>query len=67
MAQQLRGPFEKFVGSPYLKNRPSPHLHKFPTRSNKVSPRTFQAALVYSVISLGMSWGGSYVEWNSYS
>jgi hypothetical protein len=28
------------------KKRPSPHLHKFPIRSNKVSPRTFQTALV---------------------
>jgi hypothetical protein len=28
------------------KKRPSPHLHKDPTRSNKVSPRTFQTALV---------------------
>jgi hypothetical protein len=28
------------------KNRPSLHLHKFPTRSNKVSPRTLQTALV---------------------
>jgi hypothetical protein len=28
------------------KKRPSPHLHKFPTRNNKVSPRTFQMALV---------------------
>jgi hypothetical protein len=28
------------------KKRPSPHLHKVPTRSNKVSPRTFQTALV---------------------
>jgi hypothetical protein len=27
--------------------RPSPHLHEVPTRSNKVSPRTLQAALVY--------------------
>jgi hypothetical protein len=27
--------------------RPSPHLHKFSTRSNKVSPLTFQTALVY--------------------
>jgi hypothetical protein len=26
--------------------RPSPHLHKIPTRSNKVSPRTFQTTLV---------------------
>jgi hypothetical protein len=29
------------------KERPSPHLHKVPTRSNKVSPRTLQTALVY--------------------
>jgi hypothetical protein len=29
------------------KKRPSPHLHKVPTRSNKVSPRTFQTVLVY--------------------
>jgi hypothetical protein len=28
------------------KRRPSPHLHKFPTRSNKVSPRALQTALV---------------------
>jgi hypothetical protein len=28
------------------KNRPSPHLHKVPTRSNKVSPRTLQTDLV---------------------
>jgi hypothetical protein len=27
-------------------NRPSPHLHKAPTRCNKVSPRTLQTALV---------------------
>jgi hypothetical protein len=30
-----------------LKKRPSPHIHKVPTRSNKVSPGTFQTALVY--------------------
>jgi hypothetical protein len=30
------------------KKRPSPHLHKFPTQSNKVSPWTFQKALVHS-------------------
>jgi hypothetical protein len=30
------------------KKRPSTHFHKVPTRSsNKVSPRTFQTALVY--------------------
>jgi hypothetical protein len=28
------------------KKRPSPHLHKVPTRSNKVSPRAFQTAFV---------------------
>jgi hypothetical protein len=30
-----------------LKKRPSTHLHKVPTRCNKLSPRTFQKALVY--------------------
>jgi hypothetical protein len=30
-----------------LKKRPSLHLHKVPTRSNKVSPRTLQTALVH--------------------
>jgi hypothetical protein len=29
------------------KKRPSPHLHKVPTRSNKMSPRTLQTALVH--------------------
>jgi hypothetical protein len=29
------------------KKRPSPHLHKVPTRSSKVSPRTLQTALVH--------------------
>jgi hypothetical protein len=28
------------------KKRPSAHIHKVPTRSNKMSPRTFQTALV---------------------
>jgi protein gp37 len=31
------------------KKRPSPHLHKVPTRNNMVSPRTFQTALVYNI------------------
>jgi hypothetical protein len=35
------------------KTRPSPHLHKVPTRSNKVSPRTFQTALIV-VTTLGV-------------
>jgi hypothetical protein len=30
------------------KKRPSSHLHKVPTRSNKVSPRTLQTAFVFS-------------------
>jgi hypothetical protein len=30
------------------KKTPSPHLHKVPTRSNKVSPRTLQTPLVFS-------------------
>jgi hypothetical protein len=29
------------------KNRPSPHQHKVPTRSNKASPRTLLTALIY--------------------
>jgi hypothetical protein len=29
------------------KKRPSPHLHKVPTRSNKVSPRNFQTTLAF--------------------
>jgi hypothetical protein len=31
------------------KKRPSPHLHKVPTRSNKVNPRTLQTAFVHTV------------------
>jgi hypothetical protein len=38
------------------KKRPSPHLHKVPTRSNKVSPRTLQTALVFRYISSGIFW-----------
>jgi hypothetical protein len=33
----------------YFEKTPSPHLHKVPTRSNKVSPRTFQTAFVSDV------------------
>jgi hypothetical protein len=29
------------------KKRPSPHLHKVPTRNNKTSPRTLQSTLVF--------------------
>jgi hypothetical protein len=35
------------------KKRPSPHLHKIPTPSNKVSPRTLQTALVHQEILTG--------------
>jgi hypothetical protein len=38
------------------KKRPSPHLHKFPTRSNKVSPRTFQTAVSYKRKSKPSRW-----------
>jgi hypothetical protein len=41
MAEQLGGPFEKFVDSPYSKKRPSPHLHKIPTRSNNFANGPF--------------------------
>jgi hypothetical protein len=34
------------------KKRPSPHLHKIPTRSNKVGPRTFQTAVVNTTVFL---------------
>jgi hypothetical protein len=30
------------------KKRPSPHLHKVPTRRNELSPRTLQTALVHT-------------------
>jgi hypothetical protein len=52
----LQHVFEKWVerckkciacqGRYFEKKRPSPHLHKIPTRSNKVSPRTFQTAVI---------------------
>jgi hypothetical protein len=47
MAEQLRGSFETFVDSHYSKKRPSPPLHKVPVRSNEVSPRTLQTALIW--------------------
>jgi hypothetical protein len=34
------------------KKRPSPHLYKVPTRSNKLSPRNFQTALVLLLLLL---------------
>jgi hypothetical protein len=39
MVEQVRVQFEKFVDSPHSKTMPSPHLHKVPTRSDKVNPR----------------------------
>jgi hypothetical protein len=44
MAEELGGPFEKFLDSPYSKKRPSPQLHEIPIRSNKVrthAPSTY--------------------------
>jgi len=42
------------------KKRPSPYLHKVPTRSNKVSPRIFQTALVQLSLTLVYSVGSAY-------
>jgi hypothetical protein len=36
----IRGPFAKFMDSPYSKKRPSPHLHRVLTRSNKVNAKS---------------------------
>jgi hypothetical protein len=44
------------------KKRPSPHLHKVPTRSNKVSPRNFQMALV--PLTWGM-WAGESTKFSN--
>jgi hypothetical protein len=47
--REVRGAFLRSVSLAMggtSKKRPSPPLHKVPTRSNKVSPRTFQTALV---------------------
>jgi hypothetical protein len=38
------------VGGGASKKRPSPHLHKVSTRSNKVSPRTLQSSLVCDTV-----------------
>jgi hypothetical protein len=37
------------------RNRPSPHLHKVPTRSNKLSPRTLQTARARARVCVGSS------------
>jgi len=44
MAEQLQGLFESSVDSPYSKKRPSPNLHKFPIRSNKLRTRLITRA-----------------------
>jgi hypothetical protein len=44
------------------KKRPSPHLHKVPTRSNKVSARTLQTALVHSLVCVCVG-GGSFITY----
>jgi hypothetical protein len=38
------------------KKRPSPHFHKVPTRSNDVSPRTFQTAPLTNPMEQSSSW-----------
>jgi hypothetical protein len=50
MVVQLRGPFEKFLDSSYSKKRPSPHLHKVPTRSNKVRTRFIIVIIIIIII-----------------
>jgi hypothetical protein len=40
---------ESLVKGDTSKRRPSPHLHKVPTRSNKVSQRTLQTVLVFTL------------------
>jgi hypothetical protein len=44
------------------KKRPSLHLHKVPTWSNKESPWTFQTALVFGVFKIKMTWGGEWLH-----
>jgi hypothetical protein len=44
---------------------PSLHLHKVPTLSNKVSPRTFQTTLVYCVIWQNDWWIGKDLKGNA--
>jgi hypothetical protein len=46
MAEQLRGPFENFVDLPYNSESQLCGGAGTVSRSNKVSPRIFQAALV---------------------
>jgi hypothetical protein len=44
------------------KKRPSPQLFKVPTRSNKVSPRTLQTAVVFTVL-VGIPKGSETIKW----
>jgi len=48
MVEQLQGPFEKFVDSPYSKKRLLLHLHK-------VLTQTFQMALVAYMFQLRLT------------
>jgi hypothetical protein len=41
---------QSFIKGGTSKKRPSPHLHKVPTQSNKISPRTLQTALVFCTL-----------------
>jgi hypothetical protein len=47
MVEQLRGQFEKLVDSLYSKKRPSPYLHKVPTRNTKVKGMKIIPLLLY--------------------
>jgi hypothetical protein len=49
MAEKLRGPFQKFVDSPYYPE--SELCGGVVTFSNKASPRTFQTTLVSGLLS----------------
>jgi hypothetical protein len=45
------------------KKRPSPHLHKVPTRCNRLNPRTLQTALVYKrMFDSQLLWSCTYLK-----
>jgi hypothetical protein len=54
MSEQLQGPFEKFVDSPYYSESELRGGAVMVNFSNKVSPRTFQTALVLMVTKCGL-------------
>jgi hypothetical protein len=54
MAEQLREPFEKFVDSPYYSESELRSGAVTVSFSNKVSPHTFQTALVLTWLKPGV-------------